>query len=276
MLTAVAFVPSPPAFVPQLMGRAAHELDGLRTAADAALGALVDALLAADRRGERGPTVRGAPARGMRRSSSSSGRALPPSTRPPGRSGSASSASRSTCRRCPAARRCAPGLCRRPSSSGATSPAGSPAARRRSTASGRRPAGSPPTPPPGAALGAELAASPVPTGLLLLADGAACHGPKAPRAEDSRAVAYEEAVNDALAAGDPAALAALDPHLGAELSATGPELWPLLSAAASGADWSGELLHSDAPYGVGWSVAVWRRAPADVRPIGASSVARGA
>ena len=127
----------------------------------------------------------------------------------------------------------------------------------------------------GAALGAELAASPVPTGLLLLADGAACHGPKAPRAEDSRAVAYEEAVNDALAAGDPAALAALDPHLGAELSATGPELWPLLSAATSGADWSGELLHSDAPYGVGWSVAVWRRAPAD-GPVGASSVARGA
>ena len=108
-----------------------------------------------------------------------------------------------------------------------------------------------------------------------MADGAACHGPKAPRAEDSRAVAYEEAVNDALAAGDPAALAALDPHLGPELSATGPELWPLLSAAAGGAAWSGELLRSDAPYGVGWSVAVWRRAPAG-GPVGASSVAQGA
>ena len=187
---------------------------------------------------------------------------LPPSTRLRGRSGSASSASRSTCRRCPAVRRCAPGLCRRPSSSGATSPAGSPAARRRSTASGLTARWVTTDAASGAALGAELAASPVPTGLLLLADGAACHGPKAPRAEDSRAAAYEEAVNDALAAGDPAALAALDPHLGAELSATGPELWPLLSAAAGGADWSGELLHSDAPYGVGWSVAVWRRAPA--------------
>ena len=127
----------------------------------------------------------------------------------------------------------------------------------------------------GATLGAELAASPVPTGLLLLADGAACHGPKAPRAEDSRAGAYEEAVNEALAAGDPAALGALDPELGAELGATGPELWPLLSAAATGAHWSGELLHRGAPYGVGWSVAVWRRAPAG-GPVGASNGVQGA
>ena len=80
-----------------------------------------------------------------------------------------------------------------------------------------------------------------------MADGAACHGPKAPRAEDSRAGAYEDAVNAALAAGDPAALRALDPALGLELSATGPLLWPLLSAAAAGQAWTGEVLHHGAP-----------------------------
>ena len=40
--------PAPPAFVPQLMGRAAHELDGIRTAADTALTALTDELRAAE------------------------------------------------------------------------------------------------------------------------------------------------------------------------------------------------------------------------------------
>ena len=109
------------------------------------------------------------------------------------------------------------------------------------------------------ALGAELAGAAAPIALLLLADGAACHGPKAPRAEDSRAGAYEDAVNAALAAGDPAALRALDPDLGAELSATGPLLWPLLTAAAAGQAWTGEVLHHGAPYGVGWTVALWRR-----------------
>ena len=74
----------------------------------------------------------------------------------------------------------------------------------------------------GAALGAELAAARTPIALLLMADGAACHGPKAPRAEDSRAGAYEDAVNAALAAGDPAALRRARPGPGPELSAHRP------------------------------------------------------
>ena len=48
MLAAVAIVPAPPAFVPQLMGRAAHELDDIRTAADAALTALTGELQTAE------------------------------------------------------------------------------------------------------------------------------------------------------------------------------------------------------------------------------------
>jgi hypothetical protein len=111
----------------------------------------------------------------------------------------------------------------------------------------------------GARLGADLAASASPVALLLMADGAACHGPKAPRAEDSRAGAYDRAVADALSAGDAAALAALDPALGTELSATGPVLWPLLTAAAAETPWTAKVLHHSAPYGVGWIVALWRR-----------------
>lgn len=95
--------------------------------------------------------------------------------------------------------------------------------------------------------------------LILVADGATCHGPKAPRAEDSRAPAYQEDVYAALASGHPAELARIDPDLGRELGATGPQLWPVLLAAADG-DWIGELVWSGWPYGVGWAVAGWRRA----------------
>lgn len=94
--------------------------------------------------------------------------------------------------------------------------------------------------------------------LILVADGATCHGPKAPRAEDSRAPAYHERVCAALASGKPAELARLDPDLGRELGATGPQLWPVLLAAADGA-WTGEVTWSGWPYGVGWAVAPWRR-----------------
>lgn len=274
MLTAVAFVPSPPAFVPQLMGRAAHELDGLRAAADTALGALVDALLAPTG-GAAGADGPGRPSTGPAPQLVVVGPGAPAEHVAAGPVGFGEFGLEVDLPALPGGPQVRTGSLPTPILVGrylAGRVTGRAAAVDRLWTAARwvtTDAAS------GAALGAELAASPVPTGLLLLADGAACHGPKAPRAEDSRAVAYEEAINNALAAGDPAALAALDPHLGAELSATGPELWPLLSAATSGADWSGELLRSDAPYGVGWSVAVWRRAPAD-GPVGASSVARGA
>lgn len=108
-------------------------------------------------------------------------------------------------------------------------------------------------------VGERLRESATPIALILIADGATCHGPKAPRAEDSRAPAYQESVCSALAAGRPGQLAQIDPDLGRELGATGPQLWPVL-VAASDDDWTGELVWSGWPYGVGWSVAAWRRA----------------
>ena len=116
-------------------------------------------------------------------------------------------------------------------------------------------------------LGEQLRENGTRVALILVADGAICHGPKAPRAEDSRAPAYEDAVCAALASGQPDQLAQIDADLGRELGATGPDLWPVLLAAAHG-DWIGELVWRGAPYGVGWVVAAWRR------PAVRTSVAR--
>jgi hypothetical protein len=112
-----------------------------------------------------------------------------------------------------------------------------------------------------AALGEQLGADGKAVGLILVADGAACHGPKAPRAQDPRAKAYDDGVWGALASGQPSRLAQIDAELGDELGATGPQVWPVLVAASRGADadFVGEVLWAGAPYGVGWAVASWCR-----------------
>ena len=107
-------------------------------------------------------------------------------------------------------------------------------------------------------LGEQLRESGASLALILVADGAACHGPKAPRAQDSRAAPYDEEVCAALASGQPGRLAQIDVDLGRELGATGQEVWPVLVAAAGG-DMIGEVVWTGAPYGVGWAVASWRR-----------------
>jgi len=94
--------------------------------------------------------------------------------------------------------------------------------------------------------------------LILVADGATCHGPKAPRAEDSRAQGFDNDVCEALASGQPGRLSQIDQHLGDALGATGQQVWPVLVAAAGG-DMIGEVAWAGAPYGVGWAVASWRR-----------------
>jgi len=107
-------------------------------------------------------------------------------------------------------------------------------------------------------LGDQLRAEGTRVALILVADGADCHGPKAPRAEDARAQAYDDGVCAALASGEPGRLAQIDVDLGDELGATGQLLWPVLVAAAGG-DRIGEVLWAGAPYGVGWAVASWRK-----------------
>jgi hypothetical protein len=109
-----------------------------------------------------------------------------------------------------------------------------------------------------AELGDRLRAQGSRVALILVADGATCHGPKAPRAEDERAQGYDDKTGEALASGQPGLLARIDPVLGDALGATGPQVWPVLVAAAGG-DMVGEVAWAGAPYGVGWAVASWRR-----------------
>ncbi|MBW0112834.1 hypothetical protein I4I84_29465 [Pseudonocardia sp. KRD-182] len=106
-----------------------------------------------------------------------------------------------------------------------------------------------------AELGASLADEPV--GLLVVGDGSAKHTLKAPGHLDERSGPFDDAVAAALHDADPAALAALDPELGRELWAIGRAPWQVLAGAAAGRAWTGELLYSGAPYGVGYHVAVW-------------------
>jgi hypothetical protein len=120
------------------------------------------------------------------------------------------------------------------------------------------------------ALGQQLREDRTRVALILVADGAACHGPRAPRAQDARAQAYDDGVCAALGSGQPGRLARLDVDLGGALGSTGPQVWPVL-VAASGGDgigkghrvgtdlWVGEVVWAGAPYGVGWAVAAWRR-----------------
>jgi hypothetical protein len=109
----------------------------------------------------------------------------------------------------------------------------------------------------GADLAAECAADPGPVGLLVLGDGSATRTERAPGHLDDRAAPFDAVVSDALRDADTAALAALDPGLAAALLAGGRAPWQVLAGAAAGGRWRGELLHSSAPFGVAYSVAVW-------------------
>jgi hypothetical protein len=93
--------------------------------------------------------------------------------------------------------------------------------------------------------------------LLVMGDGSACRTVKAPGYLDERAEPYDAAVAAALAEADTAALAALDPGLSAGLKASGRAPWQVLAGAAEGTAVRGELLYDQAPYGVGYFVAVW-------------------
>ena len=108
------------------------------------------------------------------------------------------------------------------------------------------------------ASGPALGAAPA-TALLVIGDGAATHTEKAPGYLDERAGPFDDAVAAALAAADPAALAALDPVLAAELWVAGRATWQVLAGATRDGTWTGELLHSSRPLGVGYHVAVWQR-----------------
>lgn len=93
--------------------------------------------------------------------------------------------------------------------------------------------------------------------LLVVGDGSARRGIKAPGYLDERAAAFDAGVGHALATGDAAALAALDPELGSELLAAGVPAWRAVASALTEQEWDARLLHTSAPYGVAYFAAVW-------------------
>ncbi|MEU7719653.1 class III extradiol dioxygenase subunit B-like domain-containing protein [Streptomyces tibetensis] len=105
--------------------------------------------------------------------------------------------------------------------------------------------------------GRELAALDERVALLVMGDASACRTLKAPGYLDERAAPFDAQLARALGAADLAALTSLDTGLAHDLKVSGRAPWQVLAGAAEGADLCGSLLYEDAPYGVGYVVAVW-------------------
>jgi hypothetical protein len=98
---------------------------------------------------------------------------------------------------------------------------------------------------------------PGPLGVLAMGDGSARRTVKAPGYLDEAAGPFDAAVATALAAGDAAALAALDVVTGERLLAAGVPTWRAVGSALAGRAMAARLHHDAAPFGVGYLVADW-------------------
>jgi hypothetical protein len=123
------------------------------------------------------------------------------------------------------------------------------------------------------ALGEQIAASHGRVGLLVMADGSARRGHRAPGYLDERAAAFDAAVEDAVRDGDLDALLDIDPALARELLAAGRPAWQVMAGAVHAPPSAGalhgppsagaprerppasEILYSDDPFGVAYLVA---------------------
>jgi len=99
------------------------------------------------------------------------------------------------------------------------------------------------------------------TGLLVMGDGSARRGLKAPGYFDPRALEFDRAVGDALTAGDPAGLLELDAALAAELLVAGRAAWQVLAGATEGCRFRAEAYYLGDPFGVWYPVVGWRLLP---------------
>jgi len=107
------------------------------------------------------------------------------------------------------------------------------------------------------ALGEALAGRADRVALLVMGDGSARRSVKGPGGLHPDAEPLDTAVAAALAAGDPDALAALDPAHATDLLAAGRAPWQVLAGAASGRSWQGAVTWTGSPYGVTYLVATW-------------------
>jgi len=112
-------------------------------------------------------------------------------------------------------------------------------------------------------------------GLLVMGDGSARRDASAPGYVDERARTFDDRVAAALRMADARTLAALDPDEGRTLMAAGTQAWRLAGRVAEAEQqppdrqsWQARLLYEQAPYGVGYHVALWT---ARTRPREAAS-----
>jgi hypothetical protein len=109
-------------------------------------------------------------------------------------------------------------------------------------------------------LGEKLAALAPRVALLAMGDGPGCRARGVPGATHPDADRYDRQVTAALAAADPAALAALDPGRDQELFVAGRAAWQVLAGAASAGAFTADLRYAAAPFEVSYYVATWMRA----------------
>ncbi|MEU3309161.1 class III extradiol dioxygenase subunit B-like domain-containing protein [Nocardiopsis sp. NPDC055551] len=116
------------------------------------------------------------------------------------------------------------------------------------------------TPERAAERGAALADSAARVVLLVMGDGSARRTESSPGYVDERAIPYDDAVAEALAEADTAHLAGLDPDTARALMVAGRPAWQALAGAAGERPFDAETLAYEAPYGVGYHVALWLKA----------------
>jgi hypothetical protein len=104
----------------------------------------------------------------------------------------------------------------------------------------------------GRALRAEVDAAPEPVGVLIVADGANTLTAPAPGGYDPDSLPVQAALDDALAAGDTDALVRLPDAI------VGRVAYQVLAGLTRPSPSSARELYRGAPYGVGYSVGVWR------------------
>ncbi|MBZ4018795.1 class III extradiol dioxygenase subunit B-like domain-containing protein [Streptomyces purpurogeneiscleroticus] len=238
MLVAAALCPCPPLLVPEVAGGAAAELDGLRAACTDAVGVLAAAR--ADRLvvvGPAEPEGRGAFKEGTPGSFAGFGVDLSVRLGAPDGEGAAEG------RQLPPSLAIGAWLLERADWRGVPV-----------TALG---VGEPLEPEKCLGAGRQLAASAERVALLVMGDGSACRTVKAPGYFDERAEAFDAELARMLGGADAAALGALDEEPAQSLKVSGRACWQVLAGAAEGAGLGGELLHEEAPYGVGYFVAAW-------------------
>jgi hypothetical protein len=95
--------------------------------------------------------------------------------------------------------------------------------------------------------------------LLVMGDGSARRGTKAPGYLDERAFAFDAEIARALEEGDAASLAGLDRRVAEELLVLGRSAFTVLGEVveASGRTPEARVLYRDDPYGVMYLVAIW-------------------